>query len=115
MRLLIALNALCLLASSAAAGLHVSTESFRELPADWRGFLPDHRALRAAAAPRFALTLPTTPLRDTYADAALKFEAAAKTRPLTADEAADLGGLYVRLGEPAKAVEVLRTSARAHP
>ena len=52
------------------------TLSFRELhrqvnalAADWRGFLPDHRALRQAAAPRFTAG-PSSPLRDTYADAA---------------------------------------------
>src|SRR5205814_5422444 len=55
------------------------------------------------------------PLRDAYADAASKLEAALRSRPLTADETADLGALYVRLGKPEKAVEVLRPAARAHP
>src|SRR5262249_50881231 len=39
----------------------------------------------------------------------------AATRKLTADEAADLGALYVRLGEPARAIDVLRPAVRAHP
>ena len=51
MRPLLALPLLCLLSAPAAAGLYCPGESFRELPAQWRGFLPDHRALRAVAAP----------------------------------------------------------------
>ena len=98
-------------ASRAPAGLHISTESFRDLPSDWHGFLPDHRALRSVADP----TATASPLRDTYADAASKLESLARTRPLTADESADLGGLLIRLGEPAKAVAVLRSAARQHP
>ena len=54
-------------------------------------------------------------LREQYEDAAGKLESANKTRALTADEAADLGALYVRLGRAAKAVEVLRPAVRAHP
>ena len=95
-------------AAPVAAGLHYSGEAFRELPAKWRGFLPDHRTLRTVAAP-------SGPLRDQYADAALKLEAAVRNRPLTADEAADLGALYVRLGKPAQAVDVLRAASRRHP
>jgi hypothetical protein len=101
---------LALLATPAAAGLYCPGESFRELPAQWRGFLPDHRALRAVAVPQLA-----GPLRDTHADAALKLEAAARSRDLTADESADLGALYVRLGKPQQAIGILRPAARQHP
>lgn len=114
MRVLIALVAVLLLAPAARAGLHYSGESFRELPARWPGFLPDHRALRYAAAPR-AANLSAPPLRDAYAAAASGLESARRSRALTADEAADLGALYVRLGKPEKAVELLRPAARAHP
>src|SRR6476659_1728531 len=102
MRFLPSALALLLLAPAARAGLHYSGESFRELPARWQGFLPDHRALRAAAAPRVVANLP---LRDAYADAASRLESARRSRPLTADETADLGALYLRLGKPEKAVE----------
>ena len=54
-------------------------------------------------------------LREQYEDAAGKLEAIAKKRALTADEAADLGALFVRLGRPAKAVELLRKAHRDHP
>lgn len=100
-----------LLAAPVSAGLHYSGETFRELPANWRGYLPDHRTLRMVAAPQIATGAPS-PLRDTYADAALKLEALAKTRLLTADESADLGALYIRLGQPQKAIGVLRLAAR---
>jgi hypothetical protein len=39
----------------------------------------------------------------------------ATERKLTDDEAADLGALYVRLGDPARAVEVLRAAQRENP
>jgi len=110
MKALLTLPLLCLFCTSALAGLYCPGESFRELPADWRGFLPDHRALRAVAVPQLA-----GPLRDAHADAALKLEAAARSRALSADEAADLGALYVRLGKPQLALGVLRPAARRHP
>jgi tetratricopeptide (TPR) repeat protein len=110
MKPLLTLSILCVLSTPALAGLYCPGESFRELPADWRGFLPDHRALRAVAVPQLA-----GPLRDAHADATLKLEAAARSRALSADEAADLGALYVRLGKPQLALGVLRTAARLHP
>jgi hypothetical protein len=110
MKPLLTLLLLCLFCTPAPAGLYCPGESFRELPADWRGFLPDHRALRVVAVPQRA-----GPLRDAHADAALKLEATARSRTLTADEAADLGALYVRLGKPQQALGVLRAAARQHP
>ena len=97
------------------AGVHLSTQPVNDLPASWRGFLPDHRGLRLAAAPQLRPGAASPPLRDTFADAALKLEAAGRVRPLTADETADLAGLYIRIGQPDKAVALLRTAARTHP
>ena len=98
----------------ARGGLHYSGETPAELPAQWRGFLLDHRGVRLIGLPPAPGT-PLHQLREEYQDAAAKLESVAKTRPLTADEAADLGALYVRLGKPGKAVEVLRPAARANP
>jgi hypothetical protein len=42
-------------------------------------------------------------------------ETVARERKWTADEIADLGALYIRLGEVPKAVEVLRRGQRDHP
>src|SRR5258708_38963083 len=96
------------------AGLYYSGEAIANLPSQWRGFLLDQRALRLAA----IKSLPgksASPLRLKYEEALGKLEKEAHGRPLTADESADLGALYVRLGEPAKAVTCLRAAQREHP
>jgi hypothetical protein len=91
------------------AGLHYSGETFAELPSQWRGFLLDQRTLRGVA------VKPAGPARARYEEEAAKLAKAAGTRKLTADEAADLGALYVRLGDLARALEVLRPAQREHP
>ena len=107
------LLAVALSPAVALAGLHYSGEEFAELPSRPAGFLVDHRALRAAGYER-PDGLPS-PLRDDYLAAAARLEKLAKTRALTADEAADLGAVYVRLGQPTKAVAVLAPAARKFP
>jgi tetratricopeptide (TPR) repeat protein len=103
-----------LLPTTSRAGLHYSGETPAELPAQWRGFLLDVRALRLTGVSP-AAGAPLHLLREQYEDAAAKLGDTAKSRALTADESADLGALYVRLGRSAKAVEVLRAASRAHP
>jgi tetratricopeptide (TPR) repeat protein len=100
-------------AASAPAGLYYSGETIAELPSQWRGFLLDQRALRQIAV-KPASGAAVSPLRKQYEEAATALEKTAKQRPLTADEAADLGALYVRLGEAGKAIEVLRAAERSH-
>ena len=102
---------LLLLPTPARAGLYYSGEQYAELPSRLRGFLIDHRALRAASFERPG-DVPVTPLRDDYLAAADRLEKLAKTRPLTADEAADLGAVHVRLGRPDRAIAVLQPMAR---
>jgi hypothetical protein len=101
-------------AAPARAGLYYSGEPIADLPAQWRGFLLDHRALRTLAAPP-SLTATPHPLRETYREAAAKLTQTAAQRPLTADEAADLGALRVRLGALDAALDVLRAAHRDHP
>lgn len=96
------------------AGLHYSGETYSELPSQWRGFLLDQRTLRTIAVPPSAAA-PVGPIRKIYRAEADKLAKLAAQRKLSADEAADLGALYVRLGETARAVEVLRTAQRDHP
>jgi hypothetical protein len=96
------------------AGLYYSGETPNELPSQWRGFLIDHRNLRLIGVPP-APGSPLHLLREQYLDAASKLEETAKKRALTADEAADLGALHVRLGKASKGVEVLRKEQREHP
>jgi len=110
-----ALLLVLLVASPLRAGVHYSGESFREFPARWAGYLPDHRLLRSLGVTDPRGLTPTPPLRDAYADGVQKLEAAAKAGDLGADDAADLGALHLRLGQPAKALAVLRSAARRHP
>lgn len=105
-----------LLAPSAPlyAGLYYSGESYAELPSQWRGFLLDQRSLRTIAV-RPNTAAASGPIRKRYQAEIEKLTKLAHERKLTADEAADLGALHVRLGETARAVEVLRTGERDHP
>jgi hypothetical protein len=93
------------------AGLYYSGETYAELPSRWRGFLLDQRALRQVAV-KPAPNRPASPMRARYEQEAAQL---AKRAHLSADEAADLGALYIRLGDTAKALEVLRAAQRAHP
>jgi hypothetical protein len=102
------------LSASARAGVYYSGETFAELPSQWRGFLLDQRTLRTLAVkppPGVAVSGP----RVRYQSDADRLNKLAETRKLSADEAADLGALYIRLGEAAKALEVLRPAQREHP
>ncbi len=100
--------------STSHAGLHYSGEEFNPLPSQWRGFLLDQRHLRLLAiAP--APKAPVSASRLRYEKAAAELEKTARSRVLTADEAADLGALNVRLGNLARAVAVLRDAQRLHP
>jgi hypothetical protein len=107
-----ALMAALMLAAPVQAGLHYSGEPFADLPAQWRGFLPDQRLLRMIPAPP-GPNQPPNPLREPYKAAAEKL--ASEKRPLTPDESADLGALLLRLGQTDAAIEVLRNAQRQHP
>jgi tetratricopeptide (TPR) repeat protein len=96
------------------AGLYYSGESFAELPSQWRGFLLDQRILRTIAVKPSAAA-PAGPVRKHYEQEAAKLVKLGQQRKLTAEECADLGALYVRLGDPARAVEAMRTAQREDP
>jgi hypothetical protein len=101
-------------ARPADAGLYYSGETQNELPSQWRGFLLDQRTLRAIAV-KPAAGVAVNSARAAYETTAAQLEKAARDRKLSAHEQADLGAVYVRLGEAAKAVEVLRAAQRDHP
>src|SRR5258708_2382988 len=104
-----------LLAGPARAGLYYSGETYAALPSQWRGFLLDHRLLRNIASKPPA-GQDAGPLRRQYQKEADTLQQRLdRDRKLPPDEWADLGALYVRLGEPAKAVGILREAHRAHP
>src|SRR3712207_593439 len=95
---LAALCVILLLPPLGRAGLYYSGEPMAELPSQWRGFLLDQRTLRMIAAqPRPGDS--ASPVREQYQKKAAELEAARNSRPLSADELADLGALYVRLGQ----------------
>ncbi|MBI3823326.1 MAG: DUF3299 domain-containing protein [Planctomycetes bacterium] len=110
-RIAVACWSVLLLAGSVRAGLYYSGEQYASLPAQWRGFLLDHRALRNIAV-KPKVESEASPLRTHYREEAAKLQA--RLPKLGADELADLGALYIRLGEIEKAVDVLRTAQRAH-
>jgi tetratricopeptide (TPR) repeat protein len=103
-----------LMVADARAGLYYSGETTAELPSQWRGFLLDQRMLRNIAV-KPGDGQPPNLARQHYLDEGRKLETKAKNQALTADELADLGAIYVRLGEPARAVELLRKAQREHP
>ena len=55
------------------------------------------------------------PARKHYEKEAEKLAKTANVHKLSADESADLGAIYIRLGEVGKALEVLQPAQRAHP
>lgn len=109
------LFALVVFAAPARAGLYYSGETYAALPSQWRGFLMDQRSLRniAGAPPKGQ---DAGPLRSRYQNEAARLQKRLNAeRQLPADEWADLGAIYVRLGEPGRAVELLRVAHRNHP
>jgi hypothetical protein len=100
--------------ASLQAGLHYSGETFDQLPSRWRGFLLDQRLLRIVANRPPAGSAPG-PARARYEQDAARLVKLSKERKLTADEAADLGAIYVRMGDYGRAVEALRSAQRANP
>jgi Tfp pilus assembly protein PilF len=103
-----------LCAPASRAGLYYSGESFADLPSQWRGYVIDHRALRMISVKAIP-GRPDNPMRVEYEQAALRLEKAGKERNLSADEQADLGAIYVRLGDLGKAVAVLRNAQAEFP
>jgi hypothetical protein len=113
-RLRLVILAGLLIGGEGRAGLYYSGETFAELPSQWRGFLLDQRSLRILAT-KPAAGAPVPAARARYQSEAARLAKITTSKPLTADEAADLGALYVRLGEIGKALEVLRPAQAAHP
>lgn len=96
------------------AGLYYSGESYAELPSQWRGFLLDQRALRTIAVRPSGNATPG-PIRKRYQAERDKLTKLAQQRKLTAEESADLGALHLRLGDPARAIEILRIGQKDNP
>lgn len=111
---ILALLAVFLYSDQSQAGLYYSGEAYAELPAQWRGYLLDQRTLRNIAVPPTPQNA-ASPVRIRYQEEAAKLEKIARERSLSPDESADLGALYIRLGELPKAIALLRPASRTHP
>ena len=112
-QLILLLTVLCMTAPVYAT-IHYSGERYAELPSSWKGFLADHRALRVAGIPVSAKTPPSL-LRLEYQAALNRLVADRKQRALKAAELADMGALYLRLGQVDSALDVLRPAAVQYP
>lgn len=98
--------------TGAGAGLYYSGEPMAELPSQWRGYVLDQRMLRTIALPPRQAAPPNL-ARRRYEEAAARLTN--RKNSLSADEAADLGAVYVRLGDPGRAIGVLRDALRRYP
>src|SRR5262245_48778508 len=99
---------------SAHAGLHYSGETLADLPSQWRGFLLDQRTLRnIAVAPGSGAG--ANPARARYQEEAGRLQRRLRDGRAGADDLADLGAVHLRLGETAKALEMLRAAYRQYP
>src|SRR3954464_2196995 len=102
--------ALLTLTSSVRAGLYLSSESYADLPAQWRGFLLDQRNLRQIAVPA-GPKIEASPWRNRYLEELKKLDGQAHS----ADATADTGALLIRLGNIDRAIEILRGGQARHP
>jgi tetratricopeptide (TPR) repeat protein len=104
----------------ALAGVHCSAETYAALPCQWSGFLNDWRTLRTIAVPDKTAGLAGSPVgsserRRLYQQRVERLEDRRKQGQLSADEWADLGAYYLRLGEVHRAAEVLQQAYQRHP
>jgi tetratricopeptide (TPR) repeat protein len=101
--------------SGVRAGLYYRGEQLAELPSQWRGFSLDQRLLRnVATSPRAGR--PANPARERYRREAEHLAALLQQgKHATAGDLADLGALYIRLGETPRALDVLRSARRQFP
>src|SRR5579885_2453626 len=101
--------------SGVRAGLYYRGEQIAELPSQWRGFLLDQRLLRSIAVSSRPGS-PANPARERYRREAERLAGLQQPgKHPTAEDLADLGALYIRLGEASRAVDVLRTAGRQFP
>ena len=104
--LIASLALMAVLSPSAHAGFYLVCENANPFPIQWRGYLLDLRAIRMAAGKA------RSPLQDVYSNTISRIE---KLASPTADDLAELGGCYLRLGKSSEALGVLRKAARQHP
>lgn len=105
---------LFLFTSHLHATIHYSGEKYADLPSSWKGFLSDHRMMRVASIPASPKTPPSL-LRLEYQASVDRLLAEKKQRAMKAAELADLGALFLRLGQTDAAIDILRPAAAQFP
>ncbi len=102
----------CAITVPVHATIYYSGDKFAEMPAQWKGFLADHRQLRLAGAPASTKLMPSL-LRQEYQ--ANLDRLLARRATLTANELADAGALAVRLGQLDAALNILQAAVQQYP
>jgi hypothetical protein len=105
MRILLFLVAL---PAPAFAGIHGCDPPANAFPVEWPGFLRDLRAVRLAGTP-------SSPLTERYATGLRLSKSSSDPRLPDAGLLATCGAFHLRLNEPAKALDILRTAAKNFP
>ncbi len=95
------------------AGIYLKSESWNDLPCQWKGWLLDHRQLLRCQSP-IPGSKPTE-MRSRLENIAKGFKQKKDTGPLGPDDLAEWGGVLLRLGRPEEALGVLQGAQRAHP
>ncbi|MEZ6140224.1 MAG: DUF3299 domain-containing protein [Zavarzinella sp.] len=100
-----------ILANSCFAGIYITSDTPAPFPCQWRGYLLEHRAVRLAAVPGNRVNA-AHPLREQYLRKVTLLEASKPTSE-SPIRIADHVGMYVRLGNYEKAVQIARAAPRS--
>lgn len=102
-----------LLVSSSYGGIYLKSETWNEMPSQWKGWLLDHRQFLRCQNP--VPGVKPTEMRVRYERLVKELRDKQKAKALTPDEMAELGGLLLRLGKPEEALGLLQGAQRANP
>lgn len=95
------------------AGIYLKSESWNDLPSQWKGWLLDHRQLLRCQNP-IPGSKPTE-MRSRLEIVAKGFKEKQKAERLGPEDVAEWGGVLLRLGRPEEALGLLQGAQRAHP
>ena len=101
------------LVTPAFAGIYLKTESWNEMPSQWKGWLLDHRQFLRCQNP--VPGAKPSEMRVRYERLVKELRDKQKAENQTPDDVAELGGLLLRLGKPDEAIGLLQGAQRANP
>ncbi len=102
-----------LLCCNVHSGIYIKSESWNEMPSQWKGWLVDHRQFLRCQNP--VPGAKPTEMRIRYERLAKELRDKQKASRLTPDDLAELGGLLLRLGKPDEALGLLQGAQRNNP